>query len=166
MREKYIEECAIIHQNCTYTAEAHHLVAATSKRRGFWLQIVPAICAAVSSAFVAAGYAPNGVLVFTLLSATTSAVAAVLNPNLAYQEHLAAAKSFTALKHDARFLRDAHATKLSDEGLVIAVENLHNRYNELLKTVPPTEEKYFLKARQSIQRGFHEADLDESGNIK
>ena len=101
-----------------------------------------------------------------MLSATVSAITAVLNPNKAYQDHLAAAKNFTTLKHDARFLHESQSTRLTDEALVIAIENLHQRYNELLKSTPPTDDESFAKARQTVQSGMHEPDRDSAGKIK
>src|SRR5438309_349605 len=98
MREKYIDECRTIQQNCTYTAEAHHQLALKAKGRAFWLQVVPSICAAITGTLVASGVASEKLLAITVLSATISAVAAVLNPNRSYEEHLSAAKNFTALK--------------------------------------------------------------------
>lgn len=158
MREKYIEECGVIQQNCTYTAEAHHRLALSAKRKAFWLEVIPAVCAALSSTLVAAGILGEWLLPFTVLSATVSAVTAVLNPNKIYQDHLAAAKNFTTLKHDARFLHESQSARLNDEALILAIENLHQRYNELLKSTPPTDDKSFTKAREVVQSGIHEPD--------
>ncbi len=166
MREKYIEECGIIQQNCTYTAEAHHRLAVWAKRKATWFEVVPAICAALSSTLVAVHWLGEWLLPFTILSATVSAVTAVLNPNKTYQDHLAAAKNFTTLKHDARFLRESQSTRLTDEALVIAIENLHQRYNELLKSTPPTDDKSFAEARKTVQGGMHEPDRDKAGKIR
>lgn len=166
MREKYVEECSVIQQNCTYTAEAHHWLATAAETKAFWLEVIPAICAALSSALVAAGILGNWLLPFTILSATVSAVTAVINPNKIYQDHLVAAKNFTTLKHDARFLREFQSTMLTDEALALAIDNLHQRYNELLKVTPPTDDKSFSKARKIIQAGMHEPDRDDAGNIK
>jgi hypothetical protein len=102
----------------------------------------------------------------TIASAVISAVAGVLNPSKKYQDHLGAGTSFTALKHDARFLRDAQATRMTDEAFVIAVENLHNRYSELLKATPPTDGKTFDAARKKVQAGIHEPDKDAQGKIR
>jgi hypothetical protein len=156
MKEKYLDECKVIRQNCTYTAETHHTVALSAKRKAFWLEVVPAIIAAISSALVAAGF----------FSASVSAITAVLNPNKAYQDHLAAAKSFTALKHDARFLCNSQSVRLGDEALALAVENLHQRYNELLKSTPPTDSRSFERARKVVKAGLHDPDGDVHGSIK
>ena len=76
MKEKYIEECGIIQDNCTYTAEAHHHIAIYAKRKAFWLEVIPAVCAALSSTLVAAGILGEWLLPFTVLSASVSAVTA------------------------------------------------------------------------------------------
>ncbi len=165
MRDKYTDECKTVRQNCTYTAETHHQMAQSAKSKAFWFQVVPAICAAGSGALVAAG-APINLLPFTILSATVSAVASVLNPDRAYEEHLSAARSFTALKHDARFLYEASSLRMSDDAFAIAVDNLHQRYNELLKSTPPTDDQSFEKARARVQGDIHEPDTNSEGKIK
>lgn len=166
MRGKYIEECKIIRQNCTYTAETHHQMAQSAKCKAFWFQVVPATCAAVSGTLVSSGIADISLLPLTILSATVSAVASVLNPNRAYEEHLSAARSFTALKHDARFLCEASSDRMSDDAFAVAVDSLHQRYNELLKTTLSTDDKSFAKARTRVQSEIHEPDKDSEGNIK
>ena len=166
MKQKYIDECKIIHQNCTYTAEAHHQMALSEKKKSLWLEIIPAICAALTSTLVVAGYAKNDLLILTIISSVIVAVAGVLNPSKSYQSHLGAAKDFTSLKHDARFLHEAGATKFSDEAFIISVEKLHEKYNDLIKTVPPTNKESFKKAQNIVQANTHEPDRNEDGSIK
>lgn len=166
MKEKYLNECGIIQQNCTYTAETHHVVALSAKRKAVWLEVVPAVIAALSSALVAADVFDTWLLPFTVVAASVSAIAAVLNPNKTYQDHLTAAKNFTALKHDARFLRDSQSVKMGDEAFATAVDNLHQRYNELLKATPPTDSKSFESARKVVQVGVHDPDRDADGKIR
>ncbi len=166
MKEKYIEECKIISQNCNYTAEAHHNMAANEKNKSIWLEIVPAICAALTSTLVAAGYAKTELLLLTIISAVISAVSSILNPGKSHQAQLTAAKNFTALKHDARFFWEAEANSISDDAFALSVRQLHNRYNELVKTSPTTTKDSFSKGRKTIQAGIHDLDRDEAGNIK
>ncbi len=166
MKNKYIEECKFIKQNCTYTAEAHHQMAAYSKRQAFWLEVIPSILAALSGALVSANIWSHEILIVTVISSAVAAVSAVLNPNKTYQAHLEAAKNFTTLKHDARFLSEARAESMNDDVFSHAVENLHQKYNELLKTVPPTNAKSFKKAQEIVQGGVHESDKDEKGKIR
>ncbi|OGL74596.1 hypothetical protein A3F52_00865 [Candidatus Uhrbacteria bacterium RIFCSPHIGHO2_12_FULL_47_11] len=166
MKENYIEECKIVQQNCTYTAETHHLIALSAKRKAFWFEVVPAVCAAFTSALVASGAVSQNLLPITVLSAAISAVAAVLNPNKNYQEHLSASRSFTALKHDARYLRESQSHRMADDVFALAVDQLHQRYNDLLKATPETDEKSFSKAREKVQRGIHEPDRDNRAVAK
>ncbi|MCW3106491.1 MAG: hypothetical protein JWQ09_997 [Segetibacter sp.] len=166
MKEKYIEECKIISQNCNYTAEAHHNMAAVEKNKSIWLEIVPAICAALTSTLVAAGLAKTQLLLLTIISAVISAVSGVLNPGRSHQAQLTAAKNFTTLEHDARFLWEAEANSMSDDAFALSVRQLHERYNELVKTSPTTNKESFNKGRETIQTGIHNPDRDEAGNIK
>lgn len=103
--------------------------------------------------------------IVTMLTAVVTAVATVLNPNRRYEEHLGAAKAFTVAKHDARLLHMAEATSIGDEAFVVQVKNLHDQYNALVRAVPPTEVKYFEKARERVMSGRHDPDT-EAGIIK
>jgi hypothetical protein len=166
MKQKYIEECKIIQQNSTYTAEAHHQMATRFKKQAFWLEIIPAICSVVTGTLVSSGVVGKWLLIFTVISSVITAITAILNPNKIYQQHLEAAKSFIALKHDARFLHESISGKMSDESFFVAVENLHNKYNDLIKSVPPTDSESFSMAQEVIQKGTHEPDKDEKDQIK
>jgi hypothetical protein len=165
MKEKYLDECRIIQQNCNYTAETHHIIALSAKRKAFWLEVIPSVIAAITSALVTADVVGLWLLPFTIVSASISAITAILNPNKTYQDHIAAARNFAVIKHDARFLCESQSTKMKDDVLYIAIENLHLRYNELLKSVPPTDQKSFEKAQKRIKAGVHEPDRDTNGKI-
>lgn len=166
MREKYTEECKTIQQNCTYTAEDHHQIASWNRTLAYCFQIIPAVIAAGTSTYTAIGNAPDWIPIFTTITAVISAVSTVLNPNKNYQDHLNAAKNFTTLKHDARFLCEAEISNLGDEVFYLKVKSLHEKYNDLVKTVPPTDGKFFEKARKIVQGGYHEPDKTKGGNIK
>lgn len=158
MREKYSEECKIINQNCTYSAEAHHTIATRNKRLSMWFQIMPAVVAALSGVLVAGSVVPSWFNWLTVISAVVTAVASVLNPMKEYYDHLNAAKNFTVLKHEARTLGDVFGTKMDDNSFAVSVENLHRRYADLIKFVPPTDNKSFEQTRKRIKAGIHEPD--------
>src|SRR6266536_1644404 len=101
MKEKFIEECKIIQQNCTYTAETHHQMASQRRRLTYSVQLVPAVIAAISSslgnlgtlnAILPPNYLPLLPLL-TLVSSITVAVSTVMDPNKSYQENINAAKN-------------------------------------------------------------------------
>lgn len=164
MKEHYINECKQVRQNCTYTAETHHLIAYWNRLLAVLFQMVPAIFAAATGTLVAVGVTPDSWLWATVVSSVVSAVATVLDPNKQAQMHLGAAKSFTALKHDARFLHEAKSHRLSEEAFVVAVESLHEKYNDLVKASPATGKVAFEIARKFVSR--HEPDRDSSGAMK
>lgn len=166
MNKAFVDECKQIHQNALYSAEAHHRMALRQKRASFWFQVVPGAIAAISGSLVAAGSSPHALLWLTVVSSVMAAVANILNPQKAYQDHLAAAKGFTAVKHDARFLHEAQSTAFTDEEFQMATTNLHDKYNELVKIVPPTDPHVFEEARKAIASGVHDPDKDERGKIK
>src|SRR5690348_13029110 len=100
MDQGYINECKLIQQNSTYSAETHHRMATRYRLAAIWLQVVPAIIAAVTSGLVASGVTPTSLLWLTVTASATSAIASVWNPQKSYQDNLAAAKGFTTMKHD------------------------------------------------------------------
>jgi len=63
-------------------------------------------------------------------------------------------------------MHEASSLKMSDEAFAVAVENIHARYNDLLKAVPPTTTKAFSKAQKVVQANIHEPDEDSSGKVK
>ncbi len=166
MKEKYIDECKQIQQNCTYTAETHFQIALWNRSLAYAFQIIPAIIAAVTSSLVAADLKPASWLWVTVIASVVSAVATVLDPNKRYQDHLNAGKFFAVLKHDARFLHEAKSRKMSDDAFTTEVEHLHEKYNELVKMTPPTDGKFFERARKVIGAGIHNPDKDSDGKIK
>jgi hypothetical protein len=166
MKDKYIDECKQLKQNAEYTAEAHHWIASWNRTLAYIFQIIPAIIAAITSSLVAAGIQSTSWLWATVIASVTAAIASVLDPNKQYQDHLLAAKAFTILKHDARFLHEAKSQTLSDEAFCLAVQNLHDKYNETVRVSPPTSKRFFRIARTVIQSGRHEPDRDANGAIR
>jgi len=166
MREKYIEECKTIQQNCTYTAEAHHIIALRNKRIGFFLQVIPAVVAAVSGVVVVSGVVHPFWLALIVVGAATSAVAGVLDPHKSYQNHLSVAKDFVVLKQDARSLHETFYSTMNDEVFSNEVKHLHDRYISLVKMSPATDKKSFEKARIVVQKGLHKLDRDEEDLVK
>jgi hypothetical protein len=165
MNQSFIDECKQIQQNATYSAEAHHRMARAYRMYGIWLQLIPAIVAAISSGLVAAGVTSNALLWLTVPAAAVAAIASVWNPQKSYQDNLSAAKSFTAIKHDARFLHEAQSISMADPEFRLAVQVLHNKYNDLIKVVPAADPKKFEEARKVVQSGIHQPDRDTDGSI-
>lgn len=155
-RQKLLHEVFIIQDNCLFTAEAHHQVALSCKKKSIWFKIAPAVLAAIMGILAANGILTEMLVVLAAIGASISAVANVLNPDRDYQAHLSAARSFTVLKHDARFLRESFADCLTDEQFCESVKNLHVRYNDLVHMMPETNERAFEKARKRIHTGVHD----------
>ena len=166
MKEQYINECKQIQQNCLYTAEAHHQIAVFNRGLAYIFQVVPAIVAAISGSLVASGSQPTSKLWITVVASVITAITSVLDPNKKYQEHLNAARGFTALKHDARFLHEAQSHKLSDEAFTVCVEHLHEKYNDLLKATPATNKWAMRCAQKVVKADTHEPDRNKDGSLK
>lgn len=163
-RTKMLDEVRAIQENCLFTAEAHHQIAAVCRQKATWFKIAPAVLAAVMGILAANGIWTTALIILAAVGASISAVANVLNPDRDHQAHLSAAQSFTVLKHDARFLDHSLGETLSDDQFCEAVKNLHGRYNDLVTMMPATNDKSFEKARAKIHGGAHEqTDYSKDG---
>ncbi len=158
IRDRYIEECKIIHENSMYNAETHHVIALRCMRQARWFQAFPAATAALLAALVGSSIIPPWLAWVSALAAVISAVGTSLDPQRSYYDHLNAAKNFTVLKQKVRALRETYSYDMNENELSVAVKKLDDRYNELVKTVPPTDDKAFEKARGKIMRGIHDPD--------
>jgi hypothetical protein len=165
MTPELITECKVIQQNCMYTAEAHHVIARRYRLFALWFQLLPAVTTAVTGIIARSGYQPETFIWLAVLAAAITAVASVLNPQRTHQEHLNAAKGFTVLKNDARALHQTFGPRMADETFDVAVRNLHDRYNDLVRSTAATDDAAFEKARKKIQEGIHEPDRDASGDV-
>lgn len=158
MREKTSKECEAIQQNCTYTAETHHIIASKQKRMSTLFQIVPAVVSAILGVLVGGGIVPFWFVWLSVVSAVVAAVGNVLNPLKEYYDHLNAAKNFTSLKQDTRALKDTFSASMTDSEFQTATKSLHDRYNDLIRFTPPTDKKSFGEAREQVKSGIHELD--------
>lgn len=165
-RTSYLNECRQIQQNALYTAQSHHDSAEFFKKVSFWLQLVPAVVAAVTGALVGSGVSSDDLLWLTVAASAVSAVTSVLNPNKEREEHARAAKSFTNIRHDARFLHESQVHTLTGEQFIATVDRLHCRYNDVVGMTPTTGRSVFEKARTFIQSGRHDPDKNTDGTIK
>jgi hypothetical protein len=159
MHDSYSTELKRIEENSTYSAEAHHAIALRNNTIQQRFQLAPAVTAALLGTLVAGQVVPGWVAWLTALSAIATAIATVIDPIRSYYEHLSAAKAFTAMKHDARALRETFSATMDEMTLASAVKNIHDRYNDLTRLVPPTDDKALKEAQRRIQREkVHEPD--------
>jgi len=165
-RDSYIGECKQIAQNALYTAQTHHETANLFRWMNIWLQAVPAVAAAVTGALVGSGASPKGLLWVTVFASAITAITSVVNPYKEYEDHSRAAKNFTGIRHDARFLHEARVHQLSDDEFKRDVEQLHCRYNDLAEVSPTTTRKMFEKARSVVQLGRHDPDRNVDGSVR
>lgn len=161
-RERFIGECKQIKQNCEYSAETHHIIANGSRSLAIWFQLIPAVIAALSGMLVAGQLIPFWWAWLTTISSVVTAIGSVLNPLKDYYDHLNAAKNFTVIKHDARALYETFQSNLSDKDFAVETKLVHDRYNDLVKFVPATNNKAFEEAKKRIKSGVHEPDKENA----
>lgn len=157
MDSPYLQRCLQLQENATYSAETHHILA---KRWQMWykaVQLVPAVTSAIMGTLAAGQIVPHWTGTLALIAAIITAIGTVLNPLASYYEHLSAAKAFTILKHDAGEIKEV-GSLLSAEQMAERVRGIHNRYNDVVRLAPPTEDWAFEEARKRIKQGVHEPD--------
>lgn len=151
------QECCRIEENSTYSAETHHIIA---KRQLLWykvFQLVPAVATAVIGTLTVGDIVPKWVGFVGLSTAVITAIGTVVNPLQSYFEHVGAAKAFIAMKHDARAMRE-YGELSAIQDLAASVRCLHDRYNDLVRVAPMTQDWAFKRARNRIQSGVHTSD--------
>jgi len=161
MLDSHCTECSRIEENCTYTAETHHIIAAQKRRWYTFFQLVPAVVSALAGGLAAGQVVPTWMGPIALTAAVVTAIGTVMNPQQAYFDHLGAAKAFTVLKHDARAMKETFGPVTSDKEGAILVKTLHDRYSELVRITPPTEDWAFKKAQSRVKTGVHAPDEEK-----
>jgi hypothetical protein len=157
VHESLLKECARVEENSTYSAEAHHIMAKRQDQLYTFTQLVPALAAAAMGTLAVGQVVPAWVGVAATIAAGITAIGTVLNPQRSFFQHLSAAKAFNVMKHDARAAQD-RSPSLTNEQADCISESLHERYNDLVRTAPPTEDWAFEKARRRVQSGVHSPD--------
>ena len=164
-KEKLLNQCQDIAENSLYNAQAHFFLA--QSREGWRVKLICIPASFIAMAGIVAVVAPqfgwpnNWKIILDALIAfasTLTAVTAFLNYDKQSATHYQAANAFTMLRHEAKSLRDTFAIKMSEDELSAKVECLLQKYAYLIQSTEPTDEKSFQKAREQIQKGFHEMD--------
>jgi len=154
-----VTECKQLQEDSTYNAEVHYIMAGKLSRKAFWCKFIPVIISIFSAYQLAIG-APNWIAWITLISSLFLLLSIILEPERISREHLSAAKSFTALKHDARSLHESFATFMVEQDFYHDVKRLREKYNLLIQFVPSTGDKAAWElAAERIKKGVHIADF-------
>ena len=157
--EHLIKECMRIEDDSLYTAEAHYILASKEKSVAFWLKITPAAVSAISGILLLRGY-PDWIAWLAIISGAVFALQSVLDPDRKSNDHSAAGKEYTALKHEARRLYQVFSKEMSRSDFSVAIEMLCEKYNFLMKHTPQTTEKAFEEGRKRIKAGRHTPDFE------
>jgi len=161
--ENLVNECRRIEEDSTYTAEAHYLFAASLSKKSFWFKFIPVIITGISALALLLG-SPNWVSWITLISSIIAITNIILEPENKARQHEFAAKSFTVLKHDARSLYESFKDFMDEKDFYYEVKRIREKYNWLVQTTPPTDEKSFEKARKRIRKGIHKPNFKKGHN--
>lgn len=157
MRERLSAEVSRIEEDALYSSKGHFEAAALWSDIHLWLGIPTALLAAaggisaLSEKALAAGIIGGAVAALT-------AVATFLNPSGKSNTHHLAGTRFSALKNQARIVREIDLLAVDAEvmGLVTLVKELATRRDELNEASPQPARWAFRRARKAIEAG--EAD--------
>jgi hypothetical protein len=165
-----INECKLIEENSTYTAQIHFMLAERKTFQYKFLTLLPAIVGGVSGATIALG-GPTWLGWLSLIAGITGAFIAILDPEKQAGEHLTTAKEFTTLKHNTRVLYEVFYQFMNEREFYQSVKSLQDRYNFLVSNAPlasnapfKSNQAIFLEARKLIKEGIHEPDFKAKQN--
>jgi hypothetical protein len=150
-----VQECKRISEDSLYTAQAHFETARLADLRERWVMlIVPSFIAAVSSILVAVGPAEWKWLAAVAAAASLVAtVAGYLRVDERATLQTQAGNAFTILRHQARLLAElANTLELND--LHGRITRLTERYEDLVRATPSTDNRAFNIARNRVKQGI------------
>jgi len=152
---KLVNECKQIQEDSTYTAEAHHLIAAGLSVKAFRCKFYPALFALASALALILGV-KDWVAWITVISGTVVLYNVFVEPEKKAQQHVFAAKQFTVLKHEARSLHESFKEFMAEMEFYHGVRVIREKYNLLVQFSPPTDDKrVWDEARRKIKAGIH-----------
>ena len=155
-----VQECQQLQEDSTYTAEVHYGISSKLLCRAFFIKLVPAIVTVSGIILTLSNIFPNISSWIALITGSVTLFAIITEPEKRGKDHLAAAKNYTVLKHDARALHESYKGFMSAKDFFYEVKRLRDRYGSFVQNTPATDdEKAWEKARAKIKSGVHEADF-------
>jgi hypothetical protein len=160
-RSRLDGEVERLEESCLYTSQAQFETASRKAGRARrWLVLFPGLASAGAGAAVAMGVNP-ALGVIAALAGVVTAVSSFLGVDRDASAHELAGKTLTALRHEARFLREATAADLTDDAYHAEIKRLSDRYNSYQLSQPTPDPEAFDAARLSIKDRKFEFDADE-----
>jgi hypothetical protein len=153
-----INECRTIEENCTYTGEAHFIIAPGLEWWSRFFKYVPIAGSVISGALLAMGYA-QWLGWVALLSGVVTAWATAMDVDRRARDHADAGRRFTMLKHDARALWQTYAPEITREEFYRETRRLAERYNQIVVSAPQTTREAFERASKRIKAGVYTPDF-------
>jgi hypothetical protein len=162
LREKLSAEVSRVEEDALYSSKGHFEAAALWSDIHLWLGVPTALLAAAGGISALKEQTLAAGIIGGTVAALT-AVATFLNPSGKSNTHHLAGTRFSALKNQARILReiDIPATQSELAALVTSVKELANRRDELNEASPQPPRWAFKRARRAIEAG--EADYKVDG---
>lgn len=159
-----LDECATVAENSLYTAQAHFADAEQTERLKWGLLVGPSGIAAVAGMLTAIGL-PSWIGIFSAVAGLVTGIASALGVDRKASGHVRAGNLFTALRHEARSLRDTFAHELPREQLTAEVRRIADRYGWLIQTLDPTSPKAFEEAQRRVKKGLFVMDFQSKSQV-
>jgi hypothetical protein len=161
MRASLSAEVSRIEEDALYSSKGHFEAAALWSDTHLWLGIPTALLAAAGGISALKEQSLAAGIIGGIVAALT-AVATFLNPSGKSNTHHLAGTRFSALKNQARILREIDLLRADSElsALVASVKELAKRRDELNEASPQPPRWAFKRARRAIEAGEAEYQVD------
>ncbi|GBE29843.1 MAG TPA: SLATT domain-containing protein [Bacteroidetes bacterium] len=147
-----LDECNRIYGDCLYTSQTHFVMARKAQIIARCLIIIPsglAVMLSLISAFAEVGE----LSIIAAFMAGIAGLSSTLGITRDEQEHNNAANVLTALRHEAKSMKDAMWKEIDRSQLHSEVSRLGDKYRVLCTALPVTDDKSYKKAKTRIEEG-------------
>jgi hypothetical protein len=160
LRERLSAELSRIEEDALYSSKNHFEAAAFWSRTHIRLGVPTALLAAIGGFSALKDYGLAAGVIGGLVAALT-AVSTFLDPSAKSNAHHLAGNRFSAVKNQARILREIDlANGGATQELIGAVKELGKRRDELNEASPQAPRWAFVRARKAIEAGEAEYKVD------
>ena len=164
LKSELVAEAARLEEDSNFTARGHYNAASRWRSSHRWLGIVAATFSALTAAAALKAWAPDVIVISSVVAGVLTAVLAFLKPSEEAERHHRAADQSLAIRNRARFFHKVdllHEDK-TDRDLTEALRVLTEQRNDLLAGAPIIPRHAFRKARRDIEGGTTTHAVDET----
>jgi len=161
-KEKIIKEAKRIEEDSLYSSKGHFYAAQFWTNLHLWIGVPATIMAAIAGASALSQFDNHQIIagVLAILVAALSAVSTFINPNEKAAIHHGAGNRYNSLKNRVRIFSEVDVEMESDESLLAKFRTLSAQRDELNEKSPQIPKWAFRKAREGIEDGEAQYNVD------